>query len=208
MSEQEAAAAETPPEAPAAEQGKQGEQGEQQSTPQGVSAEVLAELGIEPDEDGKITLADHTKLLNTVRTLREQAKAHEAAQRKAAEEAEKARVESLSEQERAIEEARKAGYETALSEQREVLVRTQVMAAATAANFADPEDAAVYLNVADLSDEAAVKKAVAKLAEDKPYLLRPAQPNPKLEQGPRSQGKPNAGTGDWLGDALRKKRAG
>lgn len=197
-----------PPEAGEQPQGEQSppEAGEQ-SAPSDGAAEALAELGIEPDEQGRIPLADHTKLVNTVKTLREQIKTHEAAQRKATEEAERERLESLSEQERAIEEARKSGYEAALAEQREVLIRTQVMAAATAANFADPNDAAIYLPLDSLADEAAVKKAVAKLAEDKPYLLRPTAPGPKLEQGPRGTG-PASSSEDWLAAAFKKKRAG
>lgn len=194
------------PETPPAPQQQDGQQQQQQQQPDPV-AEALAELGIQPDEQGRIPLADHQKLVSTVKTLREQIKSHDAAQRKAQEEAEKARLESLSEQERAVEEARKAGYEAALAEQREVIVRTQVVAAATLANFADPDDALRYLDVESLTDDAAVKKAVAKLAEDKAYLLKPTLGTPPLEQGPRNTA-PTGGSGDFLADAIRRRRAG
>lgn len=167
-----------------------------------VSA-VLSELGIEL-KDGMVDPSDHVAMYAALKTLREQVKGHEAATRKAEQ---KARLEAMSEQERAVEEARQAGYEEALLAQREVVTRTLVTAAATAANFADPADALRYLDPKELEDEAAVAKAVTKLAADKAYLLKPSPQGPMLEQGPRGSGKPDAESGDWLGAAIRRKRA-
>ena len=192
MSEEQVQEQQTPPDG-----------GEQpQATPPDETTALLSELGVEL-KDGMIDPKDHVAMYKAMRELREQAKTHEEATRKATE---KARLEAMSEQERAIEEARQEGYQKALEEQRGVVLRTQVTAAALASNFADPEDALRYLDVASLTDEAAVKKAVDKLATDKPYLLKQGPATPSLEQGPRGSKPP--GGGDWLGDAIRKKRAG
>lgn len=172
-----------------------------------ATAASLKELGIEPDEQGRIPLADHQKLLTTLSTLREQVKSHETAKRKSDAEAEKARVAALTEQEQALEAARKEGYEKATSEQRGLLLRTQVLAAATGAQFADPEDAVRYLDLDALTDEASVKAAVTELAKTKAYLLK-APGRPPIEQGPQSGRQQSASGGDWLFDELNKKRRG
>lgn len=180
----------------------------QQQEGQQQEPDALAELGIQPDEQGRIPLADHTKLVNTVKTLREQVKSQEAAQRKAEQEIEKARLASLGEAERAIEEARKAGREEAMAEQRNVILGAQVVAHAAAAGFADPDDVRRLLSTDDLADEAAVKAAVAKLAKDKPYLLKSrVGGGGRVEQGPQGA-KPSSEGTDWLGDRIRNKRAG
>jgi hypothetical protein len=176
-----------------------------------ANAEIIAalkELGVEPDADGKIDPADHVKLVTTVKTLREQVKTHEAAERKLLEEQEEARKKALPEQERLIEEARQAGREEALAESRVQMIETLVTATATASNLADPADVKVMLgDLSALADEAAVKKAVAKLAADKPYLLKPQAPGAKLEQGPRGTAKSGSGD-DFIRASVSKRRAG
>jgi hypothetical protein len=175
-----------------------------------ANAEIIAalkELGVEPDADGKIDPADHVKLVTTVRTLREQVRNHEAAERKLMEEQEAERKKALPEQERLIEEARQAGREEALAEAKAQMIETLVTATATASNFADPADVKAMLDLSALADEAAVKKAVAKLAADKPYLLKPQAPGAKLEQGPRGTAKSGAGE-DFIRASVSKRRAG
>jgi membrane protein involved in colicin uptake len=171
---------------------------------------ALKELGVEPDKDGKIDPADHVKLVSTLKTLREQIKTHEAAERKATEQAEAERKKALPEQERLLEEARKAGREEALKETHAASIATLVTAMATASNFADPADAKTMLNLEELADEAAVRKAVAALATSKPYLLKPAPAGARLEQGPRGTGKSSDGTSgdDFLRNTINRKRAG
>jgi hypothetical protein len=175
-----------------------------------ANAEIIAalkELGVEPDADGKIAAADHVKLGTTMRTLREQVRAHEAAERKLLEEQEAERKKALPEQERLIEEARQAGREEALAEAKAQMIETLVTATATASNFADPADVKAMLDLSALADEAAVKKAVAKLAADKPYLLKPQAPGAKLEQGPRGTAKSGVGE-DFIRASVSKRRAG
>lgn len=55
---------------------------------------------------------------------------------------------------------------------------------ATRAGFLDPEDALLNLSDVDLSDNDAVKAALADLAERKPHLVREA-PKPKLPAKPK-----------------------
>ena len=166
---------------------------------------VLKELGVEPDENGKINPADHLKLVKALHDLREQARG---AERKAKDAAETARLKALPEQERALEEARKAGREEALKETHAASIATLVTAVATASNFADPADAKTMLDLDSLTDEAAVKKAVAALASSKPYLLKPAQGGGRLEQGPRGTGKTGDSNDDFLRASINRKRAG
>ena len=159
-------------------------------------AEVLAEYNIEADEDGRIAVTDHAKLLATLKTLRSQVKDIEAA-------TEKQRLESLSDQERAIEEAKAAARAEVEAEYRATLVKAQAEAAAVAAGFADPADIGGFLDLSGLNTEAEVKAAVAALAEAKPYLLKsapkPAQP---IGQGPKAPANPTASPSDWLRSAV------
>lgn len=86
-------------------------------------------------------------------------------------------------------------------------VRQQVVrfaSEASRAGFLDPEDALLNIDV-DLSDNDAVKAALADLAERKPHLVRTQKPPPKVPT------RPTAGAGEHLGsaagDANAKERA-
>ena len=173
----------------------------EETTPDAEILAALKDLGVEPDADGKIDPKDHVALVTTVKTLRDQVRAHEAAERRREEELEEQRRKELPEQERMIEEARAAGRAEALSEARIEMVGVQITSAATEAGFADPADAASFLG--DLSKIKDPKAAVAKLAEAKPYLLKPAAPaGVKVEQGPRGTAKPG-GEVDFIKAAVR-----
>ena len=75
------------------------------------------------------------------------------------------------------------------------LVSSEVKVAATAAGFTDPGDVLAFLNSEDLvkddePDGDAIKKAIDKLAADKPYLLKAGtKPTPRTRPKP-GQGEP------------------
>lgn len=84
----------------------------------------------------------------------------------------------LSEIEKAQRVAEQATQRATDAEQRaQTLERTQwVVAAATAAGFADPADAALAVDLSALADRDAAAAAVTQLATDKPHWLGTAQP--------------------------------
>lgn len=75
------------------------------------------------------------------------------------------------------------------------LVSSEVKVAATAAGFTDPGDVLAFLNSEELvkddePDADAIKKAIDKLATDKPYLLKAGtKPTPRTRPKP-GQGEP------------------
>lgn len=157
---------------------------------------VLAEHGITPSEDGTINLADHVKLLSSLSSLRQQV-------RKAPKAPAAPAAEPEGEQPPAVDpEAIKAEARAEVeAEMRVELVKSQVVAAAAAAGFADPKDAVNLVgDPAALTDESAIEAAVKKLAEDKPYLLRKTVPT--MEQGPQGSGTPASG-GDWIRQVVK-----
>lgn len=114
--------------------------------------------------------------------------------------AEEQRLSALSEQERAIEEARKSGFDEAMSSVKADLVKSKVTAAAASAGFADPGDAASFMDVAAIETDDDIAQAVADLAKAKPYLLK--RTSVPLEQG--QQGQPMSSTpSDWLRGVLQ-----
>lgn len=143
----------------------------------------------ESEKEASLARALHAER-QTIKELKQQIAAVTASQ-------EEARLASLTEQERAIEEARNAGRSEAMAEVRRDLVKAQVTAAAAAAGFADPGDAAGFLTLDDLDSEDAIKDAVTGLAQAKPYLLRKAAPQP-LEQGPRGGTVTEADPNQWI----------
>lgn len=85
------------------------------------------------------------------------------------------------------------------------LVSSEVKVAATAAGFTDPGDVLAFLNSEELvkddePDGDAIKKAIEKLATDKPYLLKAGtkptpRTRPKPGQGEPTDTAPEAGKG-------------
>lgn len=76
------------------------------------------------------------------------------------------------------------------------IVSTEVKLAATAAGFADPGDVLAFLRSEDLvkddePDTDAIKKAIDKIATDKPYLLKTG-----TKPAPRTRPKPGTGEQD------------
>lgn len=75
------------------------------------------------------------------------------------------------------------------------IVSSEVKLAATAAGFADPGDVLAFLNSEELvkddePDADAIKKAIEKIAFEKPYLLKPGtKPTPRTRPKP-GQGDP------------------
>lgn len=136
------------------------------------------------------------KALHSERASNKELKAQLAQLAKANEES---RLASLSEQERVVEEARNAGYEKAVGELRADVVRSKVTAAAAAAGFADPGDAAGFLQLAGLDGDDSIAEAVADLAKAKPYLLRRSQV--VLEQGVQQKSSA-ASASDWVRGVL------
>jgi hypothetical protein len=156
---------------------------------------VLAEHGITPSEDGTINVADHVKLLSSLSSLRQQVRKTPKAPTPAAdpegEQTPPVDPEAIRAETRAEVEA----------EMRVELTKSQVVAAAAAAGFADPKDAVNLVgDLADLTDVSAVEAAVKKLAEEKNYLLRKTVPS--MEQGPQSSGTPATG-GDWIRQVVK-----
>lgn len=138
------------------------------------------------EEDNPLLKALHAER-KTVKELKQQLDQFSKA-------AEEKRLSALSEQERAIEEARKAGFEDAMSSVRGDLVKSKVTAAAAAAGFADPADAASFMDVAGIETDEDIAQAVADLAKAKPYLLK--RTSVPLEQGQQGQGMSSTPS-DW-----------
>lgn len=85
----------------------------------------------------------------------------------------------LSEIERANRERDEAAQRASEAEQKATVLERGgwVAEAARKAGFADPGDAAVFLNLADIDDEAKAAKAVEDLTKAKPHLLgQPSKP--------------------------------
>lgn len=108
----------------------------------------------------------------------------------------KFREDAMSDQEKAIEQARKeaadAAREEVMSELRQDRLLTRVEAAATG-KFADPKDAAAFLDLTDLDpdDPEAITAEVDRVLEAKPYLKASATQAPgDIDQGPRGDSGP------------------
>lgn len=155
---------------------------------------VLREHNIEVPEDGKISIADHLKLLGTLSNLRKR-------ERQSEKEKEQARLAAMSDLDRKVEEARSEGRKEAESAAKLETTKAWVKAAAVEAQFITPADAFGFLpEPSALQTEEDVAAAIKQLAQDKPYLIK-RQSNPRLEGGP--QGGPdsqrNAQTAnDWI----------
>lgn len=178
------------PETPTTEPPKSGLTPEQEA--------VLKEHGITVPDDGKISVADHVKLLNALNSLKGQVKQSDA-------DREAARLAAMSEAERKVEEARAEGRAEAEREAAAKVAKARIAAAAAAKGFNDPADAfSMIEDYSSLDAEEAVKAAVEKLAAEKPYLIKKvATP---LEQGPQGGGQ-QAATGNanaWLRGELSR----
>lgn len=97
------------------------------------------------------------------------------------------------EHEKALEAARAEAAGDTRSKFLGRLVSSEVKVAATAAGFTDPGDVLAFLNSEELvkddePDADAIKKAIDKLAADKPYLLKPG-----TRPAPRTRPKPGTG---------------
>jgi hypothetical protein len=151
---------------------------------------VLTEHGITPSDDGKITLTDHVKLLSALSSLRQQARKPAPAPTPDPDAEPPVDADAIRAETRREVEA----------ELRLDVTKASVVAAAAAAGFADAKDAVNLVgDLAELTDEVAIDKAVKQLADAKPYLL--ARQVPQLEQGPQGKGDP-ALVGDWLREVV------
>lgn len=154
------------------------------------------------------------KALDSERALRAEA---EKRARVAEAELEKFRTANQTEHEKALEAARREGRAEVQTVANKRLVSAEVRAYAADAGFQDPKDAVVQLaeaiggiavTEAGDVDEAAVQAAVKKLAESKPYLLKPSGPvvpafAPNPGQGQHQPSKPSGGA---AGKAEAEKR--
>lgn len=107
-------------------------------------------------------------------------------------ERERKRAEQL---EKRIADAEKRAEQAELSVQRSQRERW-ITAAAAAQNFADPSDAAAFVNLDDIEDEKDAERAVRKLASGKKHLLKaeePQLPGRVLQNGQVPLSKPGGG---------------
>jgi hypothetical protein len=170
-----------------------------ETPPEGTPDPTPDESG-EPDSGQFPGETEKERQLNqALHAERQNSKTLKAALTKKERDAETQRVASLTEAEQAVEKARKEGRDEAIAELKGDLTRSRVTAAAAAAGFADPADAAGFLDLSGLDTEDDVAAAVAALAKLKPYLLKRTQAS--LEQGPK--GKESSATpADWLREVM------
>lgn len=98
------------------------------------------------------------------------------------------------EHEKALEAARAEAAGETRTKFLDRLVSSEVKSAATLAGFTDPGDVLAFLKSEELvkdddPDADAIKKAIDKLAAEKPYLLRVGKPAPRVRPKP-GQGEP------------------
>lgn len=145
-----------------------------------------------------------------VRTLLKEAEARAEAAEK---ERDELKTAGQTEQEKAVAAARAEGISAA----NQRLVRAEVKAAAAAAGFHDPADAAVQLHgeLAKVAiskdgdvDEAKVKELVASLATSKPYLVKTAGATPPAALPGQGNHQPAPKTGAAAGLAEAERRFG
>lgn len=102
------------------------------------------------------------------------------------------------------EKAVKAAVDEAVKAERQrsnsVLISAEARALAAAAKFRDPSDAVKFLDLGEVAvndagevDKGAIQKALADLAESKPYLLADDSPPPPppMHGGPRTPAQPD-----------------
>jgi hypothetical protein len=154
---------------------------------------VLTSHGIEVPADGKITVTDHLKLLDALARERGTRKTLEQQQRQQ-------KIEALPPDEQAIERAREEAREEARRELALEVASGRVEAAAAAAGFADPGDAALYVELDKVGTAADAKAAVEALSKAKPHLLKRATAS--LPQGPQGDQAPPSDPNAWLRKAL------
>lgn len=156
-----------------------------------------------PNVDG---LGDAGKVaIDRERQAAAEAKRERAAEKQRADELQKRLDEfeaaNQSEHEKALAEARRQAKDEVLSTANARLVRAEVKAAAAAAGFHDPADAAVQLGArfAEITitdsgdvDEAAAAALVKELAEAKPYLVNTAGSSHVTPRPLPGQGTPPA----------------
>lgn len=134
--------------------------------------------------------------------------------KKKAGEFDKIQAENATELEKAVKKAADEARADMSSKTNTRLVRAEVKAAASAARFYDPADAAVLLQgrFSDIKvtddgdvDEAAVKAIVEQLAKDKPHLVKSdnGRPQPLPGQG-QNQLPPSTGSAQGKAEALKR----
>ncbi|UGS27587.1 phage scaffolding protein [Microbacterium resistens] len=92
------------------------------------------------------------------------------------------------------------------------IVSSEVKLAATAAGFTDPGDVLAFLDSEELvkddePDVDAIKKAIDKLATDKPYLLKAGKPTPRTRPKPGTGEQTDTATEAGKGKAAAALRA-
>jgi len=179
-------------------------------TPTAPNGTPPAGQGATPDpadeplgEAGKQTLVKVRKLLTDAEARAEAAE----------KERDELKTAGQTEQEKAVAAARAEGVNAANTR----LVRAEVKAAAAAAGFHDPGDAAVQLydQLAKVSitkdgdvDEAKVKELVATLATSKPYLVKAPGATPPAALPGQGNHQPAPKSGAAAGKAEAEKRFG
>jgi hypothetical protein len=121
-------------------------------------------------------------------------------------ELEKARIAALDENARAIEEAKIAARTEVVGEYEAKMMGLRVQARASA--FHDPEMVVGLLTLPEGATDDEIDQALAKVATEKPYLVKTPSSLPTMPQGPRSTGGPTEGDDDWLTKAVNAKRFG
>jgi len=152
----------------------------------------------EPDPEGADKLGDKGKqALDRMKAEKAEAKRTAAAEKKRADDLARKVAEfedrDKSELEKATTKAERAAEQAAKATKRAVLAEVKAAAAA----FADPEDAAAFLDLSTYTSDdgeintEAISADLEALLERKPHLRRPAAPEPEK----RKQPKPDPGQG-------------
>lgn len=133
------------------------------------------------------------------------ARKHEREVKKLRTENDNLRKANQTEAEAALEKARNEGAQSARTELGSELTKTRLELAvikSVGAKFADPADAALFLDVDSVTDDkgtvdqTALGRAVDKLLEAKPYLAAAGGGTTRVPQGARGGATSNAGDGD------------
>lgn len=146
------------------------------------AAQIESTEAAQTEAETTVSVTETTTQTVPVSELQKERKARQKAERelKARQEAEEeARKKEMSEKERADAEAKewKTKFQSQVINSRKATVR----AYAIEAGFTDPADAILRIDLSDedMEDEKNVKKAVAKIAEERPYLLKSNAPGAK-----------------------------
>jgi hypothetical protein len=116
---------------------------------------------------------------------------------------EKARIAALDDNARAIEEAKAAAKAEAATEYEAKIMGLRV-AARAAGDFVDTELVTSLVTLPTDATDDEIDKALLKVAQEKPYLVKPQHGVPPMPQGPRGNG-PSTADGITQGDKMLRE---